>query len=98
MGHVQASASNSPNPPPPAAVKNYPRIPRSNCKNQEKETEAVLLGIEEILGEAGLDVARLLLARLLARLRHLLPTAAGRIRAKRETPALGFSWAAVAAF
>jgi hypothetical protein len=32
----------------------------------------VLLGIEHVLGEAGLDVARLLLARLLALLRHLL--------------------------
>jgi hypothetical protein len=33
----------------------------------------VLLGIEKVLGEAGLDVARLLLARLLARPGHLLP-------------------------
>lgn len=34
--------------------------------------DAVLPGVEHVLGEAGLDVARLLLARLLARLRHLL--------------------------
>lgn len=40
---------------------------------RRREDGAVLLGIEEVLGEAGLDVARLLLARLLARLRHLAP-------------------------
>jgi hypothetical protein len=61
-----------------------------NSSNQLQEPgrgkEVLLLGIEEVLGEAGLDVARLLLARLLARLRHLLPislpaaAAAGRIR------------------
>lgn len=40
---------------------------------RRREDGAVLLGIEEVLGEAGLDVARLLLARLLAGLRHLAP-------------------------
>lgn len=37
-----------------------------------EEKGRVLPRVEHVLGEAGLDVARLLLARLLARLRHPL--------------------------
>ena len=40
--------------------------------NQILRKGCLLPGVEHVLGETGLDVARLLLARLLARLRHPL--------------------------
>jgi hypothetical protein len=48
------------------------RTKKKKSLEMEDTAAYVLLGIEHVLGEAGLDVARLLLARLLALLRHLL--------------------------